>query len=594
MNLADDTKNLPPPEGARARSESDRTSAMRSQRQIALGGFPIEEKIGEGGMGVVYRAFDPDLERRVAIKRIHPRLAADEEFSQRFISEARAVAAVTHANIAQIFSIHARDSESPAFFVMEYVDGPSVERMVKDGGPLAPARALDLALQAARGLAAAHLRGLVHRDIKPSNLLTTHRGELKLVDFGLARRLATAELQTVPGVVLGTPHYVSPEQARGWAVDHRSDIYSLGCTLFYMLTGDEPFPGETMVDVVVAHTQSPPPRAGDRRGDLTPGVDRLLGKMLAKRPEERHQSYDELIGELKSLLSELAPEREAAPPVGRTRRAAMAVLLVLSTAALVFVWAGILERPRGAPTPREYFGPAIYVAADGGKGEGVYYRFADPIISYTELFLVPDVDEPMEGARPPVVQRADERLYWENWSGPIIFPCFLEIDEVELAGLRFQGAPDFELRLGVDPDRPGDWLRIYFGVGDRNSGLVECQVHGERSSPRLEGALQSRVDFTLRENLPHTLRLEREPNPAGGVRYDLAIEEHPPFGPMQERARVSFALPHGLELRGAVQLAAAGIQPRWSVSVGTLLVRGRLDPARVEKQQWTRPLATLR
>ena len=339
---------------------------MKTSRIGMFGGFSVEEKIGEGGMGVVYRGFDPDLQRPIAIKRIHPRLAASKEYAERFLAEARAVAAVIHPNVAQIFSIHAHtNDESPPYFVMEYVEGESAESRVRKRGPVKLMTAVDLTLQAARGLQAAFYKGIVHRDIKPSNLLINLHDEVKLVDFGLARQVSEIGNLTEAGMVLGTPHYVSPEQGRAHRVDHRSDIYSLGCTFYYMLTGTEPFQGASKLDVISAHSESSVPSLQGRIDGYTPAVDELLQRMLAKQPEERFQTYDELIRVLAGLLGTLKEDtrshRLTASPI--ILLGLLAVLAALtfdlfrqrtldSSQQLIQLWGPLYDEVEGKTNPR--------------------------------------------------------------------------------------------------------------------------------------------------------------------------------------------------------------------------------------------------
>ena len=254
-------------------------------------------------MGVVYRARDPRLHRVVAIKRIHPNLQGSAPAAERFIREARAIAAVSHPNIAQIFSIHDSDGEEQGFFVMEFVAGPSVEARASAEGGLEVAEAISIIAQASRGLAAALKRGIIHRDMKPSNLLLTPQGDVKIVDFGLASQAANVEVDEEE--ILCTPQFGSPEQVRGWAIDHRSDIYSLGATLFYLLIGREPFPRENRVEVFVAHANEPPPRPGSLRQGIPERLDQVVLKMLAKRPQDRYEDYEALLTDLEEIHREL-------------------------------------------------------------------------------------------------------------------------------------------------------------------------------------------------------------------------------------------------------------------------------------------------
>ena len=565
-------------------SDPNQTSAMKTQRQLVFGGFPIEEKIGEGGMGVVYRAFDPDLQRRVAIKRIHPRLAGDELLAEQFTKEARSIAAVSHSNIAQIFAIHARDAETPPFFVMEFVDGPSVEKIVVDGGPCTPARAVEITLQAARGLRAAHLQGLIHRDVKPSNLLTTLRGETKLVDFGLAGR--PEESHQTDGVVFGTPHYVAPEQARGWAVDHRADIYSLGCTLFFMLTGSELFKGKKRGDLVAAHCNEPPPAPGDKGVETPAALDAILARMLAKRPEERFTDYDELVGSLQSLLQQLTG-RAVPPETAPARPFPWGIVAMVVVSIAIGVLAPTFLRGRDFD-PADYFG-ASYVHADGARGEGLHYRFDRPEVfpaaQRTRFWTFPDVGQAHDNCRPPFLPPDSRRFEWRNYGERVQLPAFDRFDEIELVGLRFFGRPDFEVTIGADPDQLGSGLRFFFRVGAPNHHILECWSGGERfDSLRTK---KSFLDFTIQDTQEHRLWISRKKVHADGkVDYELAIYQRIGEGGRdQEKVRTTFTIPAECDPRGHVVFRTACLKPgTWTVSFREILVRGKLDRARIQRE----------
>lgn len=273
-----------------------------------LGPYEVQGLLGTGGMGQVYRARDPRLGRAVAIKVLAPDLAADPEALARFQREARAIAALSHPNILAIHDLG--EHEGRVFAVMELLEGETLRDAIA-AGPLPLRRAAEIAVAIADGLAAAHSRGIVHRDVKPENVFLDPRGGVKLLDFGLARALRigraageSADLTlegTVPGVILGTVHYMSPEQARGEAVDERSDIFSLGSVLYEMLTGEKAFPGETTAEVLASILRDEP--AGLQQPDrIPPEAARLLRHVLEKTRAARCQSASDLSFELRSLL----------------------------------------------------------------------------------------------------------------------------------------------------------------------------------------------------------------------------------------------------------------------------------------------------
>ncbi len=291
-----------------------------------FGAYRVEEVIGAGGMGVVYRALDEALQRQVALKTLVPALAADPEFVARFKREAQSAAALNHPNITQIYAI-GQEGTIP-FFAMELIHGRSLETLVRDGGPLDPLQAAGYILQAAQGLQHAARRELIHRDVKPSNLMLTDDGIVKITDFGLAKAAKSETRLTATGEVLGSPGYISPEQAQGLALDARSDIYSLGATFYHLVTGRLPFEAPTPVAMIIKHMNEPlrSPRAVNP--NIPYPIASIVQKMMAKRAGERFQDYDALIRELERGMSAVPAGTGAASGVG-----AMAVQATAGVAA---------------------------------------------------------------------------------------------------------------------------------------------------------------------------------------------------------------------------------------------------------------------
>src|SRR3954468_13861901 len=265
--------------------------------------YELEELVGTGGMSSVFRAHDRLLDRKVALKVLHQQYAADEEYLERFRREARSVAALSHPNIVTV--IDRGEHEGRQFIVFEYIPGENLKRLIQRRGPAPVATALELAIQIARGLSFAHQQGLVHRDVKPQNVLLNGDGQAKVTDFGIARSLDVKGGLTQTGTVMGTSDYIAPEQARGSRVDAQSDIYSLGAVLYELLTGEGPFPGENFVAVAMRHINEPPPPIRDRRPDVSPRLDAVIRRAMAKEPRDRFGSMDELCAELNASL---APE----------------------------------------------------------------------------------------------------------------------------------------------------------------------------------------------------------------------------------------------------------------------------------------------
>jgi len=251
-----------------------------------LADYHLEERIGAGGMAVVFRARDERLQRWVALKVLAPALAGDEEFRQRFIRESQAAAAVDDPHIIPVFE--AGEVDGVLFLAMRYVPGGDVRALIRRTGPLSPAHALAIISPVASALDAAHSAGLVHRDVKLANiLLDMHPGRpdhVYLSDFGLSKMVMSSLGPTRAGQFLGTPGYSAPEQLEGKQVDGRADQYSLACATFELLCGRTPFPRDQVAAVIWAHLSEPPPPLTSRRSGLPPAVDGVLAQALAKAP----------------------------------------------------------------------------------------------------------------------------------------------------------------------------------------------------------------------------------------------------------------------------------------------------------------------
>jgi predicted Ser/Thr protein kinase len=265
-----------------------------------LSHYRIQAKLGEGGMGVVYKAEDLKLERTVALKFLAPHLVSDEAPRKRFEREAKAVAALDHPNICTVFEID--EAEGTVFIAMAFVDGPTVKEKIAQR-PLKLEEALEIAEQTAEGLRAAHEKGIVHRDIKPANVMINRQKHVKIMDFGLARLTDATVTQTA--AVTGTPAYMSPEQTQGQLTDHRTDIWSLGVMLYQMITGQLPFTGERVEAVFHAIQSKEPEPVTAVRAGVPMQLELIIGKCLAKNPAERYQHIDDLIVDLSTLRKKL-------------------------------------------------------------------------------------------------------------------------------------------------------------------------------------------------------------------------------------------------------------------------------------------------
>lgn len=267
----------------------------------SLGQFLIRERIGSGGMATVFKAYQPTLDRYVAVKVLPAHYARDPVFVQRFQREARSVAKLAHPNIVQIHDFGEQDNIT--YIVMEYVDGGTLKDRLKQRGALPVAEAVDFVIQAAEGLGCAHSNGIVHRDVKPANMLLRRDGHLLLSDFGIAKILEGTTNLTRVGTGIGTPQYMSPEQGTGQAVDRRSDIYSLGIVLFHALSGRVPFTADSPVSITVKHLNDPLPIELLRALGVPQQIEQVLLKMTAKAPQDRYQTTDVLIEALMAALT---------------------------------------------------------------------------------------------------------------------------------------------------------------------------------------------------------------------------------------------------------------------------------------------------
>jgi hypothetical protein len=330
-----------------------------------LGRYEIERVIGTGGMGVVLKAFDTELNRPVAIKVLAPHVSHSAAARQRFAREGRAAAAVVHEHVVAIHNVES-EGEVP-FLVMQYVAGESLQARVERQGPLGTHEMLRIASQAAAGLAAAHEQGLVHRDMKPANLLLETGVERALLtDFGLARAMDDASL-THTGIVAGTPHYMSPEQADGRMVDQRSDLFSLGSVLYFMAAGHPPFRAERPMAVLhrICHDRHRSLR--DIRADIPPPLSAIIDRLLEKKPTRRPGSAADLQQALARLLSDLQQGRQRRmwPDLRRHRR----LLAVAATVAVLtgtYVGGRLWFGQRVTDPPEVAVPSAPPVAVDGG------------------------------------------------------------------------------------------------------------------------------------------------------------------------------------------------------------------------------------
>ncbi|HJQ41227.1 MAG TPA: protein kinase [Thermoanaerobaculia bacterium] len=319
-----------------------------------VGRYEIRSLLGSGGMGAVYRAYDSNLDRHVAVKILPPQLVTDAERVRRFVQEAKSASALNHPHVISIYEIG--EDDSLHYIAMELVEGATLRHRIS-GGALELKRALVIGEQIAEAIGAAHEAGVVHRDLKPENIIIASSGYVKVLDFGLAKLrretsaiggdAATEVKSTEPGRILGTVGYMSPEQAEGKPVDHRSDIFSLGCILYEMVSGRSPFRGRSAVETLhnIVHGQEPP-LAGPAE------LQRIISKALAKDPDERYHSAKDLAIDLKRLLREIDSSATVTTDYGiRPRRSRAWLWIPIAAVLAVLSVLFVLFRPKPSPTP---------------------------------------------------------------------------------------------------------------------------------------------------------------------------------------------------------------------------------------------------
>ncbi len=347
-----------------------------------LGRYTDLKLLGQGGMGAVYRAFDPSLERTVAIKVM---LGQNPEFLARFEREARAVAKLSHPNVVQVYDF-GRDEQGNPYFVMELLPGRSLDSLLKEKGPLPPLKVVDVIRQSSDGLQAAHAVGIVHRDIKPHNLMLDDHGNVKIVDFGIARDLASTEGLTSTQATPGTLHYMAPEVLSGQAADARADIYALGLVGFHLLAGKPPFTGQSAVAVAMKQINEPLPDLRDEVPNVPASLRRLIERMTEKSVGARVQSCSDVSREASLIAHEIisGTTDQSAP---KLRQTTVSRPLVMAAAGMGLFAAVILMLAVGKGSRRGH-----------GRGSLASTSLANP----GKLGYVAPVAEPVTGPMHPV------------------------------------------------------------------------------------------------------------------------------------------------------------------------------------------------
>ena len=469
------------PPGRPATTTSDIGQLLQG---TTLGPYRLERFVGGGGMGAVFRAVDTTLDRIVAVKVLAGRQTDDEEMLKRFRNEAQSAARLDHENIGRVHAVGSDDGWH--YIVFEYIEGTNLRDLVRDRGPFGVAATVDVAIQMADALEHASERDVVHRDIKPSNIVITPAGRARIVDMGLARlhHLADDRDLTVSGMTLGTFDYISPEQARDpRAADVRSDLYSLGCTMFFMLTGRPPFADGTMVQKLLQHQQTPPPAVDALRPDVPARLAAIVARLMAKDPEDRYQRPAVLAADLEAFAAEAGLDTTSPALVPTPRRAASRLPWVVPLAGLLAVvglaWVrSATERTDSAGGPGDTTaatsalatvvvstratGPssaASLAAAIRLVGDGGTIEIADPVVR---------VDEPISvaGKRVTLVAAAGQRPVVEFAAGrPADATTAVAFDVADGAVV----VKGIAVRLAAGPD--GEGAVALFGI---DGGRLAC------------------------------------------------------------------------------------------------------------------------
>ncbi|MBA3710299.1 MAG: protein kinase, partial [Planctomycetes bacterium] len=268
-----------------------------------LSKYEILEKIGEGGMGIVYKANQRSMARVVALKILSPKYISKPKFVDQFTREARAAGSLNHPNIIQVHDVGTENEIH--YFSMEFVDGPTCMQVLRDNGPFGIGEALEIVRQTAKALEYAHGQRLIHQDIKPDNIMLSSASSVKLADLGISKTFDEVAAEEGPKRVMGTPHYMAPEAALGKKIDHRVDIYSLGATFYHLLTGKTPYTGTSATDVLKAYVMDPMPAIQDINPETPDDVCALVERMMAKKPDDRYQHVGEVAEEVRRLQAGL-------------------------------------------------------------------------------------------------------------------------------------------------------------------------------------------------------------------------------------------------------------------------------------------------
>ena len=444
--------------------------------------YEIIEELGGGGMGRLYRVLDTKIDQEVALKILRPEISRDQETIDRFSNELRLARQVAHKNVCRMY--HLGEFEETHFIIMEFIPGQDLQSMIKMTKQLSTETALSIARQINEGLAEAHRLGVIHRDLKPGNVMIDREGNARILDFGIARSLESRGM-TKSGQLIGTPEYMSPEQAQDTGVDQRSDIYSLGIILYEMLTGKVPFTGDTPISITIKHIEEMPKSPKTMAPQIPDILDQLIMKCLAKNKEFRYKSADEMNKELKEIQESIKDTKktpkvqkpgafkEFTRPFGLPKYFFPFLVLILAAALVLVIWKPWSGR-QAVPAPTEKPSLAIlYFKNNTGDATLDHWRTALSDLLITDL---------------------SQSQYLQVLSGENMFDILDQLNQLDATTYSSDLIRDLARRGGVENvlvgnfTKAGNMFRINVTLQDANSG----ELIGSESVQEQENEVSTR------------------------------------------------------------------------------------------------------